>query len=372
MRTLKWLIVVVAVLLAVGAGFWAGRMTLAPAALPDDVEPSALVVAVTEATVGRTLNLNVTVTQPKHAVATNMLTGVVTRVAEPGSFSNGGVLYEVGGLPVRVVQGGFPFWRDLAMEDSGRDVKQLRDILVALGYQDETGDFYSWATGEAVKKWQTTLGAAPTGLVTLGELVVVPKVPVALALDDEVAGVGSVLSGGERFVLGASGKPVFDLVVSREQARLVPQTSTVVMEHQGKKWTGLITGSENDQQGQTVFHLAAAAGGPVCGGDCGLLPAGDEVYLLAKVQVIAPASGPAVPVAAVSTNASGQAVVRVVSASGEIQERPVTVLGSQDGVAVVKGVSPGEKVQVFAPGGGSIPPGTTAPQESSPSASASR
>lgn len=345
------------------AGFWAGQTALAPAPVPQDLPASQVLVEVTEQTVGRTLTLGVSVEQPKQALAANALTGVVTAVGKSGTVEVGDTLYSVAKLPVRAVQGGTPFYRELSTGARGADVQQLRDALVELGHLTIKGDAFDYRTRVAVRAWQKELGIPQTGAVALGELVAVPKLPVALLLDRAVITKGGVLVGGEKIVYGATGEPAFTLVLTEQQGRLVPGTATIAMDYQDKHWEAVITETVPDDSGNLKLKLAAPDGGPVCGADCDLVATGSELNILAQVAVVPPASGPAVPVAAVLTNPDGTASVTVVDAAGSRTERTVTVLGSQDGVAVVEGVRPGEQVQVLgsAPGGGAPPPAAPEP-----------
>ena len=343
--------VTVAVLAAaIGAlGFWAGRTTLRPIEVAADAPASAVVVPVKEQTVGRTLSLNVSVTQPRQALAVNSLPGVVTRVSSAGSFANGAVLYRVGADSVRVVAGAFPFFRDLAVEDTGQDVRQLRDVLVDLGYLKESGTRFDWATQVAVKSWQKELDSPQTGAVRLGELMVVKQAPASISFDTEVLRVGALLAGGEKLVFASSGTPTFELIVAEEQARLIPQSATIIVSYQDHEWGAVIRDVTRTPEGQVVHQLTAPKGGAVCGKACDSLAfANAQLSLLSSVQVVPPVTGPAVPAAGVLVDAAGQATVRVVKADGSREVREVTVIGSQDGVAVVKGVTVGEQVQALA------------------------
>ena len=177
-----------------------------------------------------------------------------------------------------------------------------------------------------------------------------------------------MLAGGEKVVHGNVGEPTFVLRLSQQQARLVPESATVTISYQGHEWQAVVAGTENDDVGDTLFHLRAPDGGPVCGVDCGSVSTGGEIFVRSRVQVVPPTSGPAVPVAAITTHPDGTASVLVVDAAGTRTARPVTVLGSQDGVAVVDGVAEGERVQVLAAGNAARGAGAVdpAPPASSP------
>lgn len=347
----KKIAVGVAAVVLVAAAFWAGRVTMQPATVPTDLPASEVLADVTEQTVGRTLNLNVTVAQPKRALAANTLTGVVTEIRPPGEAGQGDVLYRVAGIPVRAVAGELPFYRSLEQGVRGGDVKQLEDALVGLRLLSRADDRFDAATTNAVKNWQGRLGIPKTGMVPLGEVVAVPVLPAAVLLDAEEIALGGVLAGGEQIVFGASGDATFQLRLAQQQARLIPESAVITMSYQGHDWTAAIASTEQRDTGEVIHHLSAPGGGPVCGEDCAVVSTGAEVSILSKVAVVPPATGPSVPVAAVTTGPDGSASVLVVDAAGSRSRRSVTVVGSQDGVAIVDGVQVGERVQVLAASG---------------------
>lgn len=365
-RAGRWLIACLTLVLVAGAAFWAGRVTLRePEGVPTS-DASSVVVTVTEQTVGKVLRYNVTVTRSRTPVAVNTLAGVVTRAGASGTFDVGGVLYAVDAVPVRVVAGTFPFYRDLARGARGQDVAQLRTALHRLGHLSAAaGSAYDDATVRAVERWQRALGLSVTGTIRRGELVAVPQLPTSLALDSAVLRVGGVLAGGETVVFRHAGEPRFSLQLGNTEASQVPLDATITITHQQSTWQARITDTKQLQDASTEFTLAAPDGGTVCGKQCGTLPAGVEtIYLLSSVSIVPAVSGPGVPVAAVITKPDGSTVVMVVGQDDSRTERPVTVKGSQDGIAVVEGLRVGERVQVF----GSTPatPGATPNGTSSP------
>lgn len=103
-----------------------------------EVSKKPIVVAVKSVTVGRELNLNVTVTQEQRPVAVNLLAGVVTDVRRDDRVRQGTVLYRVAGMPVRSVRGPHPFYRALGAGDRGPDVRQLCRALRAKGLHSPT------------------------------------------------------------------------------------------------------------------------------------------------------------------------------------------------------------------------------------------
>lgn len=333
--------------LVVGA-FWAGRVTMAPARVGVPVPTEAVVTEVVEASAGRSFTWAVQVVQEREPVAVNTLAGVVTEARASGTFGVGDVLYRVANTPVRVIEGSAAFYRDLGPGARGADVRQLNEALATLGLLASVNDQYTNATVRAVRAWQKQLGVEQTGRVPLGEVIAVPSLPASLSIDREQVRRSAVLAGGESVVSMPSGEPTFTMVVTSEQERMAPSTSQIVVHHQGLDWPAVVADVGRDPSGQTTWVLSAPDGGVVCADQCGSLPAVEEITVLAEVRVSPPVAGPGVPVAAITTRPDGSTVVLVAGTGQERTERPVTVLGSQDGIAVVEGLTVGERVQVVA------------------------
>ncbi|KUG59237.1 hypothetical protein AVL62_06010 [Serinicoccus chungangensis] len=339
-------LVVVLCVLVGGAGWWASRATLPDSSVGESSSPAGEVVwgEVVQGSVGRSLPLSTTVRQPVGVVAVNGLSGVVTSTS-PGRVDSGGVVYTVGRTPVRVVQAGEPFWRELSRGVRGEDVVALQELLIAGGHLDgeADGDF-GQATEDAVEAWQEEQGLPESGVVGLGELVAVPELPATVTVGEAIR-VGAQVSGGEDAVLAPTGERDFVLVVTAEQARLIPAEATVEMSFQDQQWTGVIAGSSVDESGSTVFELTAPGGGPVCGEDCGALPGDEQVTVRSEVVVVPRVEGLSVPAAAVRTRADGSAFV--VTEDGQVE---VVVAGSGQGIAVVEGAGLEEGLRVLVAG----------------------
>jgi hypothetical protein len=115
----------------------------------------------------------------------NQLHGTITALPTVGQVVNQGeVLYRVDGVPVVLLLGSVPAYRDLAAgaaasDVTGADVQQLNADLVALGYAtaselDPASDQFSWRTKRALKKLQAALGVEQTGVLRLGEAIFLP------------------------------------------------------------------------------------------------------------------------------------------------------------------------------------------------------
>ncbi|MFJ2744876.1 peptidoglycan-binding protein [Streptomyces sp. NPDC087440] len=135
--------------------------------------------------------------------------GVLTSLAATGStIARDGVLYQVNGSPVRLLYGQEPMYRDLKQGDKGRDVRQLKANLQAMGYGTglTVDEKFTPGTTEAVRRWQRKHGVRQTGRVGAGEIAFAPGAQrvksAAAALGDRLAPGGHVLTttGSDRIV----------------------------------------------------------------------------------------------------------------------------------------------------------------------------
>lgn len=341
--TLRWVLVVVLVAAAAaGGGWWAGKQVTAPAVSSTPSRAESFVLSeVTSSSVGRSLPLSVTVSQPVRPVARNVLSGVVTS-ASPGRRGAGDVVYTVSRVPVRVVVGAVPFYRDLVVGIKGDDVTQLERALVAKGLLPEADTTYGPATVAAVKQWQKAAGQAQSGTVPFGQVVAVPALPAQVSLGEAI-NPGGNLAGGEESVLAPTGERSFELEISEEQTKLIPEGVAINVLFNKLSWPAVVAGTKvNPDTNATVLTLTAPGGGPVCADACTQLPALTKTQLRSQVVVVPNVTGPAVPVAAVQTKADGTAVV--LDADGT--EQPVKVKASASGVAIIDGVAVGTKIRV--------------------------
>lgn len=328
-------------LFLVGAiGWWAGRATLSEARLGAPEAPEALWATATQSSVGRSLPLSTTVKQPSRPIAVNGLTGIVTEV-NPGQRNQGEVAYIVGDVPVRVVQASRPFHRALSNGIAGEDVKALQSFLASSGYfAGEADGSFGQSTVQAVQAWQKAESRPQTGSVELGELVGVPTLPISVTLGENIR-VGNRLSGGEDGVLAPTGERRFVLIVNPSQAELIPQDSTVEITFESLQWRASISEARLTPDNETEFTLVGADGAPVCGEECGQLPAAEELVLRSQVVVVPPIEGVAVPAAAVTTRPDGTTFVETEQGPAE-----VTVRGSGQGIVIVDGIPEGTRVRL--------------------------
>lgn len=137
--------------------------------------------------------------------------GVLTRIAAVGStVQPGQTLFTLDGdHPVVLMTGGVPAWRDLAPGVAdGTDIEQLETNLQALAFASvgmTVDRHWDARTTAAVKAWQKTQGAPPTGVVALGAVVFEPA---ALRITADGASLGATVQQGATILHATSTTPV--------------------------------------------------------------------------------------------------------------------------------------------------------------------
>ena len=329
---------VVAVVVVAGVGFVAGRGVMPPAA-DQGLAAAPVVVEVAERTVGSSLSLTASVVRDREVVARTRMPGVVTEVTVDGSalVSDGDRLVLVEERPVLVVEGAVPFFRDLESGLEGRDVEQLRRWLAGEGFDLDGQGPFDAAVETAVRAWQEEQGLPVTGTVEVGTLVAVEGLPRRLGLVEEVE-VGSTLTGDDEVVVAVADEPRFELRVSPGQVDLIADTAVAMIDD---RWEARL-GDRRTEDGEVVFTLEGPEGGPPCGDGCDEVAVAGSAALPVELVSVPEVTGPALPIASVTTRADGSA--QVVLADGSV--RTVEVRGAAGGFAVIEGVEVGEVVRV--------------------------
>jgi peptidoglycan hydrolase-like protein with peptidoglycan-binding domain len=103
--------------------------------------------------------------------------GVVTWLPGVGDVvGRGQPVYRVNGVPIPLLFGDVPLARQLNEGLGGHDVQELEQNLLALGYADsgnlQADGSFTAADTAAVKRWQQALGVLVTGVVDVGDVVV--------------------------------------------------------------------------------------------------------------------------------------------------------------------------------------------------------
>ncbi len=110
----------------------------------------------------------------------NQASGTFSKLPSAGDvFSRGQVLYRVSNSPVILLYGGTPVYQSLYEGDTGPDVRELNENLVALGYAtrsevDWDWNYFSYETRYALERLQSHLGKDETGELAEGQAVFLP------------------------------------------------------------------------------------------------------------------------------------------------------------------------------------------------------
>lgn len=359
---------VVAALLLVAVSFWAGRVTLTPQEAAVQAPDSFVDVEVVQGEVGRVLTVSTTVRRGSVPLAQNRLSGTVTHVAATGEMKVGDVLYRVGSDPVFLIEGSEPFWRDLGVGAKGADVAQVQKFLADNGARISTDGVWGAGTSAAVREWQRHSGLSRTGTIAVGTLIAVPHLPSMIEVDPAVLWPGAVLTGGEVVAKVAQGDPTFVMELTSSQAELIPAGTAVSVQFEDEAWPG-VAGESTPTDAGVSIPVTGTEGGPVCGAQCAALPPAAQTYLLTDVAVEEPATGPVVPVAALTTGPEGTITVERVDVTGTTTSIPVQVSVIANGLAVVDGIPAGERVRVFGSAQPTATPNPTERESGEPSAS---
>lgn len=344
---LAWLLSLV---LVAGVAWWAAWATFRPPQVLDEALPPPTY-TVTQASIGASLPVMVSVTWPTRSLAAGSLSGMVTAIdlPESGMIETGDVLLSVNLRPVVVMPGSVPAFRDLGVGMTGDDVRQLQDYLRAAGYLATAPDGkFQAATAAAVRAWQAALGLERTGLVQAGDVLFVASLPARVVLDDAVA-VGAVISPGQPILSVVDDAPVFQVAMtSNTGSSLVPrsgQSASVSSPDGAVVWDAAVAQVRAEALGGYTAVLTAPPGGPVCADQCDVLKYAPDGLILSGTLVVSPeVTGPAVPLAAVGTASDGSRFVLREDGT----RLPVTVLGGDASRLIVDGVAVGEVVQLFA------------------------
>jgi biotin carboxyl carrier protein len=261
----------VVLVLGAAVGVWASSRS-------DDSAPAAAGVVATASvergTLSATESWDGTVEYGTPFTVNSGVVGTVTRLLDQGErVRRGDELYRVNELPVTFLIGKVPMYRDLAIGDSGVDVRQLERNLAKLDQNGfETDTAFTASTAEAVRAWQRMIGVEPTGRVARRDVVFAPA---GGRVDAVHVRVGSVVSP-EAPILDITGT---DQIVALE-AELddrdrfdIGTKATVVLPH----------GDETKGTVRAVRVVRAAPGGAASESSDG--PAGGDTDVEAVLNV---------------------------------------------------------------------------------------
>lgn len=337
---------VLLLILVAAAGFWAGRVALAPPQNPLDGEQEPVTYEVVEQTIGDSLQFGAIAEWKASPLVRAGRAGVVTSIefANGDSVAAGDVLFTLDLRPVVIAHGDVPAFRDLEVGVTGADVAQLEELLDDLGLlKGEADTTFDEATAEAITDWQSAMGVTADGVIRRGDVVFASELPVRIAATDNLA-IGASLSGGEIVVNRLPASPTIVVPLTPEQRNLVPLSGAVELTYADGTWDAVIARAlETTEQGLDRLDLILTApdGGPACGDVClEWIPPAGRTSFSAQIVVIPETTGPVLPLAAITTDPGGRHSAQLVDGSTV----EIEVVVSTGGLAVVRGVAPGDVV----------------------------
>ncbi|MFF4652723.1 peptidoglycan-binding protein [Streptomyces sp. NPDC001380] len=244
--------------------------------------------------------------------------GTVTWLPATGSvLRRGDAVVRIDNLPVTLLYGGLPAYRELKKGTTGADVLQFTTNLRALGYVGfAVGDHYDSGVVAAVDRWQKALGRPATGRIALGDVVYAPG---PRTVTKQLSGLGTPAAEQVVSVAGTSRVAVLN----------VPEDDVALL-HKG---TGLTLRLADGTRTEATVSTIAAESSPSAEG-------GDSRTVTASVTGQSRARGATGPVAAemVKERHAGVLAVPV--------EALLALSGGGHGVEIVDAAGAGHVVAV--------------------------
>ena len=174
-RTTTLGVILAAVVVSAGVGWFAGSRIKSPAQIAAEAEPptaSLITVSVEMRTLSSDIitrgeiryeePIELKLADPPATVGG---AAIVTLAPEEGTLiDEGEVLLEVSGRPILVLQGELPMYRTIRPGDDGDDVLQLEEALRRVGFDPgEVDEVFDEATEAAIVDWYGSYGFIPPG-----------------------------------------------------------------------------------------------------------------------------------------------------------------------------------------------------------------
>lgn len=275
-RRVRWVIGVVAVLLAAGivVAILLGTRSGPPRA-NENTGAAVGAATVQRRDLVQTDTESGTLSYADPQAVYDRLSGTITWLPRVGQLiKRGQALFEVDEMPVTLLYGSRPAYRDLGPSDgSGADIRELNANLVSLGYSAYgivVDDSWQTATTNAVKALQKSLGEKQTGKIALGRVVFLPGEQLINAIDGTVGspaspanpspgpggGAGILQTSSARLVVGV------DLAAAAQSEAVVGSRVTVELPN-GAKVAGTIAAVS------PIARISGSGGANTAGGSSG-------------------------------------------------------------------------------------------------------
>lgn len=270
--------------------------------------------------------------------------GLVTEVFFTHGFIDAGdVILLRNERPTIAIAGDIPVFRAMEAGNSGRDVAALEAYLVDEGFLESGDDTYTAETAEAVRRWQTDMSLPPSGVVDLGDVVIIPpdELTSPFRLADGIT-TGSRLSADQSLLERLTDAPSISIDVGPSAPDNVePGLVAEVLLPSGEQLIGRV-GRFSTQDGIVTIHIEGPEGGPVCQlTECSpQLPLDVETRVAVNVVVLPRTVGPVVPVAAIQTDPDGEPFVRL----SDGRPQSIEIRAAVGGMVIVSGLEPGTHI----------------------------
>ena len=360
----RWVALGVVVVAAAGAvAAWrAGAFSpAASSGAQQQGAPAPATAAVTRQDLSATTPVTATLGYAGSYQVTGQSDGTLTWLPSAGQvIRQGQALYRTGnGVPVALLYGGVPDWREMLVGTTGQDVSQLNHDLVGLGYADRADivalgwDYYSWETAYGVQRLEEHLGAAyPSGSLSLGEAVFKPE---ALRVSQVTGSLGGPAAGPVLAATSDRQVVTIPLDVS-DQSEVKAGDAVTVTLPDGTTTPGTVfsvgavatttSGSGQGQGPTTTITVTVTLTDPRAAGTLDQAPVTVNITTATASDVLA------VPVTALLAQSSGGYAVEVVGPGNTRRWVPVTpgaVFDDANGLVQVTGaLTPGQRVVVAA------------------------
>ncbi len=311
-----------------------------------EASPSPETVTVRAGTLGRSVRMRATAEWSVVSRLYAPTSGIVTEaVATPGILRPGDIPMRIDERPLVVVPGEVPAYRRLEEGARGRDVASLQRYLQEAGFSvDDDLERFTSVTAAGVRAWQRSLGLPPTGVVLLGDVLLVP--PKALGVPtrwtSDIAP-GAPLAAGSPIIEVLSEEPALSIELGQApSSEIIPGLRGEATFANGVRRAVRLVSIEATP-GRVVARLGPESA-PLCRAtEClELVPVGARTDVTVDWIIVPETSGAMVPVAALQSDAAGGAFVELADGS----RRPVDVEVVSGGMAIVSGLEVGEIVVV--------------------------
>jgi hypothetical protein len=176
-------------------------------------------------------------------------TGTFTWLPSVGqAIRQGQTIYQVNSIPVVLLYGSVPAYRDLSEGMTGTDVRQLNTDLVTLGYATAAAlgprsgwDYFGGETAHALEVLQAHLGLSVTGTLPAGQAVFLPGAIRVTGVGSGVA-LGGAVTAGSTVLTASSLIPVVTVELDASmQTEVAVGSKVAVTLPDGSVTAGLIS-----------------------------------------------------------------------------------------------------------------------------------